>query len=270
MNLISSVEQNYSKKEILRRSRPWLDNYETTDSVYQLSSYFDKLFPNIKATGAGASDFRALCNELMLHYCHNEAYIKSTFIKKELLKGHHVTIFELPVVQSRADLCKINGHSICYEIKTDYDTLKRLKKQLLDYSLVFEYVFVICSEKRSAKILPLLPNHVGLYVYKDSSAHLSYKKMKRAMLSPFISPKKQLECLSQSELRSISKTKEKSSKIIPLLLKKGSEFVNLAFKTAIKQRYREKWESFSIHINDYHEVDYQFFYQSMFPSSIIR
>lgn len=269
MDLYSDIKENYSGRDILARSKGLLDRYESTDSFYQLYSSFRKSFPEVNPEGANALDFRRFFNQLLLHYCHNEAYIKSTFIKKELLQGKHVTIFELPVGDSRADLCKINGHSICYEIKTDYDTTKRLQKQLRDYSTVFEYVYVISSEKRSSKILPLLPEHVGLYVYCDNTRNVSYHKLKEATLSPFLSSKKQLSCLSQSELQRIAGSKAKKKDIIQLLLKKDGSEINLVFKQAIKERYSKKWLSFSDHINDYRELDYQFFYQSMYPASIL-
>ena len=56
-------------------------------------------------------------NRIILNYYPNEICIKSSFIKQILMNGKkHVTIFELPVGSSRADLCKINGESIAYEI----------------------------------------------------------------------------------------------------------------------------------------------------------
>ncbi len=80
-------------------------------------------------------NIRSLYNECLLKYYPNEASVKANFINKILLNGKtHVTIFELPVGRSRVDLCKINGTSVAYEIKTDYDTFYRLEKQIYDYS----------------------------------------------------------------------------------------------------------------------------------------
>lgn len=64
---------------------------------------------------------REIYNDIIMHNYPNENAIKSSFINKVLLRGRsHVSIFELNVGRSRADLCKINGTSIAYEIKTDW------------------------------------------------------------------------------------------------------------------------------------------------------
>ena len=69
------------------------------------------------------------------------------------MKGKsHVTIFELPVGSSRADLCKINGTSVAYEIKTDLDNFNRLEKQIEDLEDDISYfvVFIV------VKVLPFV------------------------------------------------------------------------------------------------------------------
>ena len=103
---------------------------------------------------------------LMVHYYHNEAFIKAMFIK-ELKKQKSVSFFELPIKDSRIDLCSINGHSVAYEIKTKYDTLKRLNKQVNDYLSAFEYVYVVCSSDKTGLVQSTVPNCVGIYGNHD-------------------------------------------------------------------------------------------------------
>ena len=77
---------------------------------------------------------RKFINELLVHNYPNEIVIKSSFIKRYIsdIKKKQVVFFEMPVNNSRVDLCRVNGKSIAYEIKTDFDSLTRIEKQISD------------------------------------------------------------------------------------------------------------------------------------------
>lgn len=96
-------------------------------------------------------------------YYPNEATIKANFIDKVLfpLNPANISIFELPIGNSRVDMCKVNGHSAAYEIKTDLDTFDRLEGQLSDYFDVFETVYVVTSEKRWQELPSYVPMPAG-------------------------------------------------------------------------------------------------------------
>ena len=72
-------------------------------------------------------------------------------IKKESLKTT-VTLNELKIGSSKADLVLLNGCVRVYEIKTGHDDLSKLPKQINDYQKFAEKVYVVTDEKHVEKL----------------------------------------------------------------------------------------------------------------------
>jgi hypothetical protein len=65
---------------------------------------------------------------------------------------------------TRADVVGLDANALHgYELKGDGDTLKRVPLQLLCYSKVFSRVSFVVTSKHLAKLLPMLPEWVGVY-----------------------------------------------------------------------------------------------------------
>ena len=76
-----------------------------------------------------------------------------------------VRIDELPTGTTRADVVHITEQFMHgYEVKGDGDTLQRVANQLRCYGEVYDFVTFIITEKHLAKLLPLLPEWVGVLV----------------------------------------------------------------------------------------------------------
>ena len=76
-----------------------------------------------------------------------------------------VHIDELPTGTTRADVVHITPAFMHgYEVKGDGDTLQRVANQLRCYAEVYDFVTFIVTEKHLAKLLPLLPEWVGVQV----------------------------------------------------------------------------------------------------------
>ncbi|MGY3090522.1 hypothetical protein ACVWYF_003577 [Hymenobacter sp. UYAg731] len=76
-----------------------------------------------------------------------------------------VCIDELPTGTTRADVVHITEHFMHgYEVKGDGDTLQRVANQLRCYGEVYDFVTFIVTEKHLPKLLPLLPEWVGVLV----------------------------------------------------------------------------------------------------------
>jgi len=88
-----------------------------------------------------------------------------------LLEG--VYIDELPTGTTRADVVHITGQFMHgYEVKGDGDTLQRVANQLRCYGEVYDFVTFIVTEKHLAKLLPLLPDWVGVLVASTAGLYL--------------------------------------------------------------------------------------------------
>lgn len=213
-----------------------------------------------------AKNIREIYNSIILKYYPNEMCIKSCFINQILLKSKkHVTIFELPVGNSRVDLCKLNGSSTAYEIKTDLDNLQRLNKQLNDYLEMFEKVFVICSENKMTEIEKSILPSCGIYIYSiNKRGTFKFTSYRDASLSQTLNPKKQLEVLRKPELLNYFSPNSFCTRqaIIKYILEKHSpENINYHFKKIIKLRYQGKWDFLQENHNNILEIDYQWFYK---------
>ena len=69
----------------------------------------------------------------------------------------------------KVDILKIGETNLCaFEIKSDFDTLNRLKNQLKDYQYTFDFLSVLTSIHLQAKIHNFIPNGVGLLVIDDN------------------------------------------------------------------------------------------------------
>jgi hypothetical protein len=76
-----------------------------------------------------------------------------------------VVVDELPTGSTRADVVHITEHFMHgYEVKGDGDTLQRVANQLRCYAEVYDFVTFIVTEKHLPKLLPLLPDWVGVMV----------------------------------------------------------------------------------------------------------
>jgi hypothetical protein len=76
-----------------------------------------------------------------------------------------VYINELPTGSTRVDVVHITEQFMHgYEVKGDGDTLQRVSRQLGCYAGAYDFVTFIVTEKHLPKLLPLLPDWVGVLV----------------------------------------------------------------------------------------------------------
>jgi hypothetical protein len=80
-----------------------------------------------------------------------------------LLGGAYID--ELPTGTTRADVVHITPAFMHgYEVKGDNDTLQRVENQLRCYAEVYDFVTFVVTEKHLPKLLPRLPEWVGVLV----------------------------------------------------------------------------------------------------------
>lgn len=243
------------------------DAYSTVMSESGLLKLIERVL------GADAIDYphssaRELINRIVLGSYPNETTVKANFINKVLLpqSPKAVSIFELPIGKSRVDMCKVNGHSAAYEIKTDLDTFTRLEGQLKDYIDVFEAVYVITSEARWRDLPDYVPDTCGIYSYRQiSGGSLVFCARRAAKKSDALDSEKQLSAMPKRHLCSLLGSEDRNVSKRDLIERCLTEFdhhaVNLIFKNYLKQRYGGCWNRFRELQPDIYEVDYQWFYR---------
>lgn len=184
---------------------------------------------------------RFITNVLSSSY-RNDFLIRYSFFNNVLSKnGDAISFFELPVNDSRADIVSINGKSIAYEIKTQYDTLERLNKQLNDYAQAFEYVYVICDDDNLDNVLGIAPSYCGIYTYSRHNK-LVFKLFRKALKSTMLNSEVMINMMLKKEKSHYFKGNAGGD----ILVNYDEKRINSCFKEALKQRFVSKTNKISL------------------------
>lgn len=127
----------------------------------QIAEHFGK--PNCLVRDWFDDLYSRLATEYRCEYVY-----KNTLVNKLLLGRYSpltsAMLFELRCDDRIADAVLLNGTSHAFEIKTDFDSLDRLSKQLEAYRSMFEYIHVVCSQTNVGQIEAELPGWAGIMV----------------------------------------------------------------------------------------------------------
>lgn len=152
--------------------------------------------------------FLYLYRSMMKHYrC--EYVFKNEVINKILLRHfsnpNTVSFSEFRVNQSIADLVMFNGISRAYEIKTDYDSDKRLISQLTDYNKLFEKTYIVISAIGYNKYVNELPQTVGIITFEYKNGALVHRVIREAEKNTIIDIHTLMRSIRATEYKNIVK-----------------------------------------------------------------
>lgn len=247
-------------------------------SVYSPLTSNNKLYRNyIEITGdtsQSINSIRSKYNKDIFNGFLNETVIKTSFINKyciNLSPKKTVTIFELNSGNSRADICMINDESFVYEIKTEFDTLNRLYKLLVDYKKIFDHISIIIPENLLDSILNEIDSSIGIILYKQNRVkRVSFRIFRDSKTNDKIEPLTQLQQLTKNQLVQIRKKDEPKDILINHILSCYSKSeINNLYKSNIKSKYRKQWEFLINNKNSIEPLDYQWFFQNNISSKIV-
>lgn len=116
----------------------------------------------------------------LLAEAYRNEYVYKNDLASRLIFGRHSPRtasfhLEMPVGQSIADVVVANGTTTAYEIKTEFDTAKRLKTQSSDYLRVFDKVFVVTHPAHVERFESQLDLRVGLIVLSKKGALSTFR-----------------------------------------------------------------------------------------------
>ena len=175
--------------------------YETINKVYQLLDDADQF------SNSTYLDYFAYLYQSMVQNYRCEYVFKNEVINKVLLShfrsAQTVSISEFHVNQSIADLAMFNGISRAYEIKTDYDSDKRLGHQLVDYQRLFDKCYLVISEHNIPKYLDIVPEEVGVITLTHKNKTLVHNVLKKARMNNTIDVYTLMRSVRTTEYRNI-------------------------------------------------------------------
>jgi len=265
----------YNISPTFENAQKLFKSYNTIESINILKQVLNNIINKKYLENFRNMNVKEIYNQILLDYYPNETAIKSQFVNKKLMRGKtHVTIFELPIINSRIDLCKINGKSAAYEIKTDLDNFNRLEKQLNDYYKIFDEVFVICSTNRITEIQKLIPKKTGIISYRiTNNKKYIFKTERYSQKNLDIDNREQLNSLSNNDLFSLITNKRKKisrDDYIELIMDtKSHEQINKLFKECLKNKYSRQWNFLKMNQDLILEIDYQWFFKNTINPNII-
>jgi len=118
-------------------------------------------------TSKRVCDLFEMAFSLLQQEGHRDEYVYKTALIRRILLGRHSLqtasmLNEFRVGECKADLAILNGTATVYEVKSERDSLVRLRKQVLTYATVFAKVYVIASESHVTAVEAVVPQDVGI------------------------------------------------------------------------------------------------------------
>ena len=168
-NLLMKTEQNI--KHFSSLSRIFTPSVMDPLALYGHSDYLSEVVSNsgIENTldsSLTLSSFLDYVYSLLNKYYRNEYVYKNAIANKILLGRHSLKtskmLTEFRVDKNKADVVILNGSSNVYEIKSQYDSFKRLEDQLNSYFQIFDFVNVITTSSQAEKVKTFVPEKTGI------------------------------------------------------------------------------------------------------------
>ncbi len=178
----------------------------------------------------------------------NEQKIKAQLIDDLIKKNQDQSLIcsEVPFLGGKrwADIVEIKKNSlIAYEIKSDLDSLVKLREQLSDYTGTFNEIYVVLSKKFKPKHLDL-PKHIGYFLVEPGEEKIILKR--KSYKKKHLSKKKLSYFLWRPDMPThLRKYKEPMELIRNKVIKSNTirSLQNLVIQ-ALKKRYSDRFKLF--------------------------
>jgi hypothetical protein len=151
----------------------------------------------------------------------NDAEIRQNFHMKRLRRQHTqkdtLVIDELGLNHGkcRADIAVVNGHFVGYEIKSNSDSLRRLKEQVKSYNAIFDKVSVIVGDRYIDSIRKHVPEWWGVIVsVRGPRGAVNFDIIREAQINKNIDPISIAQLLWRDEAAEILSQKKLPPKIL--------------------------------------------------------
>jgi len=151
----------------------------------------------------------------------NDLEIRQNFHRKKLYRHHtnknSLVINELGLNhgKSRADIAVISGYLIGYEIKSDKDSLIRLKQQIQAYDSVFNKSYIIVGNRYHKIIHKYIPEHWGIIISEKSNKNIiNFNFVRKSYNNEKIKPISVARLLWRTEVLEILKNNKVSLKLL--------------------------------------------------------
>lgn len=175
-------------------------NYNDYSHFNWLASRYDQL----KCTTY--SDLLRKSYSLISKHYRCEYVYKNELIKLLLKKygtRNSVYFSEFRVGNSIADMVMFNGESKAFEIKTEYDTPRRLDKQMDDYKRFFDKCYIVVPEDRVEEYYGIIEPTTGIIAMSRDNGRIILKEIRHAEQNKRFGYEALMSCLRTEEYKNI-------------------------------------------------------------------
>ena len=152
------------------------------------------------------SDLLKKAYSVISKYYRCEYVYKNELIKLLLKKyGTRNSVYfnEFRVGNSIADMVMFNGESKAFEIKTEYDTPRRLDKQMDDYKRFFDKCYIIVPEDKVDEYRDILESTTGIIAMSRNNGRIILKEIRHAEQNERFEFEALMSCLRTEEYKNI-------------------------------------------------------------------
>lgn len=180
---------------------------------YQDFSRIDNLIEQYELGQKGVSTYqdviRKMYRVIRNQYCCEYVY-KNEFLTRILIQQYGtaktVAFNEFKVPPSIVDIALFNGESKAFEIKTEYDTPKRLYGQIANYTNFFDKCYLIIPEALLTKYLDLIELNIGILLLSQSKSSIKIFEYRDASNNDSLSVELVMRVLHTQEYKNIIKS----------------------------------------------------------------
>lgn len=167
-----------------------------------ISHYGDKL-----KNGASYMDYLAYIYSIMTRDYRNEYIFKNEIINQLLIKKYGtrntIAFNEFKVGDSIVDFAMMNGESKAFEIKTTFDSPKRLEKQMKDYKRIFNKRYIVVDADECSYYRERIEDTTGIVALCIDGYKITMEEYRPAANNEEIDAKCIMKCLHTIEYKNI-------------------------------------------------------------------
>ncbi len=203
-------KSSISQQDMLRNFSSAFSRSAITDIIkYEDYSYLNWLYSEYgdiknRAKTYGEylkSLYSALLNNYRCEYVYKNELIGH--IVRHYKKTNTVAFNEFKVGDSIVDIALFNGESKAFEIKTEFDSPRRLEKQMGDYRKVFEKCYVVVPTEEIEDYSRCIDEEVGLLSLSKKSGGVTFQVCREAIPNETIDSDVLITCLRTKEYEQI-------------------------------------------------------------------
>ena len=207
-----SSKQVINRLDVLRSYSSAFSRSAITDIIkYEDYSHLGWLYSEFGSKLKSVASYGEYLKSLYLEMAKN--YRCEYIFKNELIgylikhykKTNTVTYNELKVGGSIVDMAVFNGESIAFEIKTEYDTPRRLEKQLDDYLRLFDKCYVVVPEEKGPDYIQCVDERIGVMSLSKSQKGITIRTNREAKVNETIDSDLLISCLRTKEYECVVK-----------------------------------------------------------------